>query len=67
MSRWFRHYAGLARDDKLVRVALKSKQPVERVMWVWVAILESASEINDGGRYDFDADEAAYFLSSGRS
>lgn len=62
MSRWFRHYAGMMRDEKLVRVALKSQQPMERVVWVWGAILESAAEINDGGRYDFDAAEAAYFL-----
>jgi hypothetical protein len=62
MSRWFRHYAGMMRDDKLVRVAVKSKQPVERVVWVYGAILESASEINDAGRYEFDAGEAAYFL-----
>jgi hypothetical protein len=62
MSRWFRHYAGMMRDEKLVRVAVKSKQPVERVVWVWGAILESAAEINDGGRYDFDCGEAAYFL-----
>jgi hypothetical protein len=62
MSRWFRHYAGMMRDEKLVRVALRAKQSIERVMWVWGAILESAAEINDGGRYDFDADEAAYFL-----
>lgn len=62
MSRWFRHYAGMMRDEKLVRAAVKSKQPVERVVWVWGAILESASEINDAGRYDFDAEEAAYFL-----
>lgn len=62
MSRWFRHYAGMMRDEKLVRVAVRAKQPVERVVWVWGAILESAAEINDGGRYDFDADEAAYFL-----
>lgn len=62
MSRWFRHYAGLCRDDKLVRVALKSKQSVERVVWVWSAILESASEIDDHGRFDFDVGEAAYFL-----
>lgn len=64
MSRWFRHYAGMMRDEKLVRVALQSKQPVERVMWVWGAILESAAEINDGGRFDFDPAEAAYFLRS---
>ena len=62
MNRWFRHYAGMMRDDKLVRAAVRSKQPVERVVWVWGAILESAAELQDGGRYDFDADEAAYFL-----
>jgi len=62
MSRWFRHYAGMMRDEKLVRVAVRAKQPVERVVWVWGAILESAAEINDGGRYEFDAGEAAYFL-----
>lgn len=62
MSRWFRHYAGMMRDEKLVRVAVKAKQPIERVVWVWGAILESASEINDEGRYDFDTGEAAYFL-----
>ena len=62
MSRWFRHYAGMMRDEKLVRVAVKTGQPVERVLWVWGAILESAAELNDGGRFDFDAAEAAYFL-----
>jgi len=62
MSRWFRHYAGMMRDEKLVRVALQCKQPVERVLWVWGAILESAAEINDGGKYDLDIAEAAYFL-----
>lgn len=62
MSRWFRHYAGMMRDDKLVRVALRSKQTIERVIWVWGAILESAAEIDDDGRYDFDPGEAAYFL-----
>lgn len=62
MSRWFRHYAGMMRDEKLVRVAVKAKQPVERVVWIWGAILESAEEINDAGRFEFDAGEAAYFL-----
>lgn len=62
MNRWFRHYAGMMRDEKLVRVAVKAAQPIERVIWVWGALLESASEVNDGGRYDFDAGEAAYFL-----
>lgn len=62
MSRWFRHYAGMMRDDKLVRVAIRSKQTIERVVWIWGAILESAAEIDDDGRYDFDAAEVAYFL-----
>jgi hypothetical protein len=62
MSRWFRHYAGLCRDEKLVSVAIKAKQPVERVVWVWCAILESAAEIDDDGRYSLDEAEAAYFL-----
>ncbi len=62
MSRWFRHYAGMMRDDKLVRVAIKSKQTIERVLWIWGAILESAAEIDDNGRYDLDAAEIAYFL-----
>lgn len=50
------------RDEKLVRAAMKAKQPVERVIWVWGAILESAAEIDDGGRYELDAAEVAYFL-----
>lgn len=62
MSRWFRHYAGMMRDDKLVRVAIRSKQTIERVLWVWGAILESAAEIDDNGRYDLDSAEIAYFL-----
>lgn len=62
MSRWFRHYAGMMRDDKLVRVAIRSKQTIERVVWVWGAILESAAEIDDDGKYDLDAPEIAYFL-----
>lgn len=62
MSRWFRHYAGMMRDEKLVRAAMKSRQAVERVVWVWGAALESAAEINDAGRFDLDVEEAAYFL-----
>lgn len=62
MSRWFRHYAGMMRDDKLVSTAIRSKQPIERVVWVWGAILESASEIDNGGLYRLDCAEVAYFL-----
>jgi len=62
VSRWFRHYAGMMRDEKLVSAAIRSKQPIERVVWVWGCILESASEIDDGGRYEIDHAEMAYFL-----
>ena len=62
MSRWFRHYAGMMRDEKLVSAALRSKQPVERVVWVWGVILESAAELNDDGRYEVDFAEMSYFL-----
>ncbi|WP_370171346.1 hypothetical protein [Sphingobium abikonense] len=62
MSRWFRHYAGMMRDDKLVRAALKAKQSVERTLWVWGAILESAAEIDDEARYEVDPAEIAHFL-----
>lgn len=65
MSRWFRHYAGMSRDEKLVSAAIRSKQAVERVVWVWGVLLESAAEVNDGGRFDVDADELAYFLRCG--
>ena len=62
MSRWFRHYAGMMRDEKLVSAAMRSKQTIERVVWIWGAILESAAEINDAGRYEIDHAEIAYFL-----
>jgi hypothetical protein len=62
LSRWFRHYAGMMRDDKLVRIAIRTKQPIERIVWIWGAVLESAAEIDDAGRYDVDAAEVAYFL-----
>jgi hypothetical protein len=62
MSRWFRHYAGMMRDDKLVSVSIKSKQSVERVVWVWGAILESAAELDDEGSFEVDAAEISRFL-----
>ena len=62
MSRWFRHYAGMVRDDKMVRAALKAKQSIERTIWVWGAVLESAAEIDSEGRYEVDAAEIAHFL-----
>lgn len=62
MSRWFRHYAGMVRDAKLVSASIASKQPIERVVWVWGAILESAAEVDDGGRFNVLWDADAYYL-----
>ena len=62
MVRWFRHYPGLARDGKLVAAALRAKQPIERVVWTWCAILEDAAERMDGGAFRIDTLEAAHFL-----
>jgi hypothetical protein len=62
MSRWFRHYAGMVRDDKLVRASIKSKQSIERVVWIWGAVLESAAEFDDEGRYEVEPEEIARFL-----
>lgn len=67
MSRWFRHYAGMMRDEKLVSAAMRSKQSVERVVWVWGAILESAAEIDDHGKFALETAEAAYFLRADQS
>jgi hypothetical protein len=62
MVRWFRHYPGLARDERLMAVALRARQPVERVVWVWCAILEAASTTGNGGGFELDVDECAWFL-----
>jgi hypothetical protein len=52
----------MMRDEKLVAAAIRCNQPIERVVWIWGAILESAAEVNDGGRFDLDMDEVAHFL-----
>jgi hypothetical protein len=59
---WFRHYRGMMRDEKLVGVAVRCKQPIHLVLWVYGAILESASEINDSGKFEIDCAEASHFL-----
>ncbi|MEP0323026.1 MAG: hypothetical protein ABJP67_14495 [Nitratireductor sp.] len=60
--RWYRAYVGMMRDAKIVGVAARSRQPVERVGFVWACILESACERQDSGVYHLDQDEMAYFL-----
>lgn len=64
MSRWFRSYVGMCRDPKLISVAAEAEQGLDRVYWVWGVILESATEIDDDGRFEFDAQEASEFINA---
>lgn len=62
MQRWFRHYAGLARDEKLLSAALAAGQAPERAVWLWCAILEDAAERNAGGAFVIDLRACAWTL-----
>ena len=62
MPRWFRHYAGLSRDEKLMAAALASDQSIQLVVWLWCAILEDAAERNDAGAFVIDLPAAAWLL-----
>lgn len=62
VQRWFRHYAGLTRDDKLLSAALAAGQTPERAVWLFCAILEDAAERNDGGAFQIDLRGAAWAL-----
>lgn len=62
MSRWFRHYAGMCADPKFGGIARRAKVGRDRVVFVFSCILESASERNNGGSYEWDADAVADLL-----
>lgn len=62
MHRWFRHYAGMTRDEKLLAAAMGSGQPLERVVWLWCAILEDAAERQEGGAFHVDLRALAWLL-----
>lgn len=62
MSRWLRLYPGTMRDPKFVSVALRTGQKKHMVVFVWLCILESASEMQAGGAYRLDPREVANFL-----
>lgn len=62
VQRWFRHYAGLARDEKLLSAALAAGQTPERAVWLWCAILEDAAERNQGGRFEIDLKACAWAI-----
>lgn len=68
MSRWFRHYVGMAADPKFGGVARRCSNVaatlrVSRadVLFVWSCILESAAEANSSS-YSFDADAIAELM-----
>lgn len=62
VQRWFRHYAGLARDEKLLSAALAAGQTPERAVWLWCVLLEDAAERNEGGRFEIDLKACAWAL-----
>jgi hypothetical protein len=62
MKSWFRHYIGAARDPKFMRVAMRSGETLERVIFVWDMLGESAAEVDRGGAYRVDAADIAYLL-----
>jgi hypothetical protein len=52
MSRWYRAYAGTVKDDKLAEVSVIAECSRSVGIAVWHAILESAAETDDGGRFE---------------
>lgn len=52
MSRWYRAYAGTVKDDKLAEVSVIAECSRSVAIAVWHAILESAAETDDGGRFE---------------
>lgn len=59
---WFRHYCGLTSDPKFGGIARRSGETRERTIFVWCCVLESASDIDDSGRFDVDPDGIADLL-----
>lgn len=51
MNRWYRRYVGTVSDPKLAEAALIAECSRSIVIATWDAILESAAETNDEGRF----------------
>jgi hypothetical protein len=56
---WFRWYHGTCSDPKMGSVARRAGVTRERVIAVWAMLLESASEADERGRIDVDAEGIA--------
>ena len=52
MSRWYRAYSGTVKDDKLAEVAVVAGSSRSVAIATWHAILESAADAQNGGRFD---------------
>lgn len=52
MTRWYRAYSGTVRDDKLAECAAIAECSRVAVIATWHAILESAADAADGGRFE---------------
>lgn len=52
MTRWYRAYSGIVKDDKLAEVAVIAGCSRSVAIASWHAILESAADSQDGGRFD---------------
>jgi hypothetical protein len=62
MSRWYRAYSGTVRDDKLAECAVIAGCSRSVVIATWHAILESAADTLDGGRFETSARRVAAIL-----
>lgn len=62
MTRWYRAYAGTVKDDKLAEVAIVSGCSRSVAIATWHAILESAAETDDAGRFETTARRVAATL-----
>lgn len=52
MSRWYRAYSGTVKDDKLAEVSVIAGCSRSVAIATWHAILESAADTQEGGRFD---------------
>ena len=59
---WYRAWVGLVSDPKIGEAALIADVPVSIVIAVWHALLESASEVDDGGLYSTSARRISVIL-----
>lgn len=56
---WYRAYHGMPQDTKLKVVARRSGQPMERVLAIWLCLLDMASQNDPRGMVRFDVEELA--------